>query len=326
MKPYAIGMDVGGSKIKAGLVRQDGSIVCREITNAHAEHGPAVVINAIEGVYRALLDAGNVQPHKIEAVGLGFAGTVNGPAGLVLVSSNLPNWNHYPLRDEVAQRLGVKVLLENDSNICGVGEHRFGAGKGVSNMCYATFSTGFGLALIIHDELYVGNGGTAAELSHMVVKPGGPVCTCGKHGCLMSYASGVGISRMVYEQVGAGVDTVLRDLLPADGRRIGGDVVAKAAHDGDVVAKEILHTAGYYGGIALSWVVQMINPELIVLGGGLTRIGNLLLDPLRAGLYEHTQPELHDSFTLVPWTLGDDIGIVGAAAQVFKVAETSERP
>lgn len=321
MKPYAIGMDVGGSKIIAGLVRQDGTIVCREMTHAHAEQGPDVVIDAIERVYRAILRAGNVTAGEIEAVGLGFAGTVNGPAGLVLVSSNLPDWDHFPLRDQAAKRLGVKVLLENDTNICGVGEHRYGAGRGITNMCYATFSTGFGLALIINNELYVGNTGTAAEISHMVIHPGGPPCTCGKDGCLMAYASGVGISRMAYERVEAGAKTVLRDLLPSDGRRIGGDVVAQAARDGDRVATEILQTAGYYGGIALSWVVQMVNPERVVLGGGLTRIGDPLLNPMREGLYEHTQPELHKSFELVAWTLGDDIGIVGAAAQVFTLAE-----
>jgi glucokinase len=158
-----------------------------------------------------------------------------------------------------------------------------------------------------------------------VVEIGGPPCTCGKNGCLMAYASGIGLSRMAYEKMEAGADTLLREMAPPDGRRFTGELMADAARLGDEIAVEILQTAGYYCGVGLSMIVELINPELIVVGGGLTRIGPALMDPARAAMREHTQPELWDSVRVVPWQLGDDLGIIGAAAKAFADAEAGRR-
>jgi glucokinase len=321
MKPYAIGIDVGGTKIAAGLVNRGGEILDRHTTFAHSEKEPKFVVDAIEGAFRVIIERGQVDESDIEAVGLGFPGNTNGPAGLVLVCSNLPAWDHVPLRDIVAERIGVPVILENDANLCAVGEHRYGAGRGTRNMCYVTFSTGYGIGIIINGELYVGNTGTAGELGHVVVEIGGPPCTCGKNGCVMAYASGIGLSRMAYEKIETGADTLLREMAPPDGRRLSGELIAEAARQGDEVACEILRTVGYYSGVGLSMIVEIINPELIVVGGGLTRIGPMLMDPARAAMREHTQPELWDSVRVVPWQLGDDLGIIGAAAKAFADAE-----
>ncbi len=261
MKPYAVGIDVGGTKIAAGLVNQAGKIVARFHTQAHSERQPEFVIEAIVKAYQALLQAGGIDTQEIEAVGLGFGGNVNGPAGLVLVSSNLPAWSHVPLRDIVAERIGRRVMLDNDTNLCALGEYRYGAGRGTQNMCYVTLSTGFGIGLIVNGQLYVGHTGTAGELGHVVIEIGGPPCTCGKRGCIMAYASGVGISRMAYDSIEAGVDTLLREIKPEDGRRIGGELVAAAAQQGDPVALDILHKAGYYAGVGLSMIIQILNPE-----------------------------------------------------------------
>ncbi|MEW5956299.1 MAG: ROK family protein [Chloroflexota bacterium] len=321
MKPYAIGIDVGGTKIAAGLVNQAGEILHRYTTRAHSEKEPHFVIEAIEQVYRVIMAETQLEPAQIEAVGLGFPGNTNGPAGIVLVCSNLPAWNHVPLRDIVSERIGVPVVLDNDTNMAAVGEHRYGAGRGTRNMVYLTFSTGYGFGMIIKNRLYVGHTGTAGELGHVVIDIGGPPCTCGKNGCIMAYASGIGMSRMAYERLAAGAETLLRELAPADGRRISGEQIAAAAGQGDEAAREIIRTAGYYAGVGLSMIVQILNPELIVVGGGLTRIGPMLMEPAMAAMREHTQPELWDSVRVEPWQLGDDLGIVGAAAQVFAEAE-----
>jgi glucokinase len=324
VKPYAIGIDVGGTKIAAGLVNQSGQVLHRYTTQAHSEQEPAFVIEAIEQAFRAVVATSAIEPVEIEAVGLGFPGNVNGPAGVVLVCSNLPAWDHMPLRDIVAARIGVPVSLDNDANLCAVGEHRYGAGRGTRNMCYLTFSTGLGLGIIIDGRLYTGHTGTAGELGHVVIDINGPACTCGKNGCIMAYASGIGLSRMAYEKINAGAKTLLRELAPGDGRRITGEQIAGAARQGDETARQILSTAGYYCGVGLSIIVQILNPELIVIGGGLTRIGSILLEPILAAMREHTQPELGDSVRLEPWQLGDDLGIIGAAAKVFADAEVYE--
>jgi glucokinase len=321
MKPYAIGIDVGGTKIAAGLVDRAGQIVHRYTTSAHSEQEPEFVIAAIEQAYRAVMAGSSIDPEQIKAVGLGFPGNTNGQAGIVLVCSNLPAWDHVPLRDIVSERIGLPLLLDNDTNMAAVGEHRYGAGRGSKNMVYQTFSTGSGFGMIINNQLYAGHTGTAGELGHVVIDIGGPPCTCGKNGCIMAYASGIGMSRIAYDRLAAGAETVLRDIAPADGRRISGQQIAAAAEQGDEVAQEIIRTAGYYGGVGLSMIVQILNPELIVIGGGLTRIGARLFDPMRAAMREHTQPELWDSVRIEPWQLGDDLGIVGAAAKVFAEAE-----
>jgi glucokinase len=317
MKPYAVGIDIGGTKIAAGLVNREGMVLTRYNTRVHSEQQPEFVIEAVEQAYYAVLGQSQVAASDIEAVGLGFGGNTNGPAGVILVSSNLPAWSNVPLRDIVAKQLNQRVVLDNDTNVCALGEHRYGAGQGVKNMCYVTFSTGYGIGLIISDQLYVGHTGTAGELGHAVVEINGPPCTCGKRGCLMAYASGIGISRMAYEKIDAGAETLLRTLIPPDRRRIPGELVAEAARQDDEVAHEILWKAGYYAGVGLSIIVQVINPELIVLGGGLTYIGPLVIEPIMAGMRENTQPELLDSVRVVPWQLGDDLGIIGAAARAF---------
>ena len=324
MKPYAIGIDVGGTKIAAGLVDQSGQILHRYTTRAHSEQEPAFVIEAIVESFKAVVASSNVTAEEIEAVGLGFPGNTNGPEGVVLVCSNLPAWSHVPLRDIVAGQIGLPVVLDNDTNLCAVGEHRYGAGRGARNMVYLTFSTGYGIGIIINNQLYVGNTGTAGELGHVVIDVGGPPCTCGKNGCIMAYACGIGLSRMAYEKIEAGIQTRLSDFVTPDRRRISGEQIAGAAREGDTTATEILATAGRYGGVGLSMVVQILNPERIVLGGGLTHVGSPLLTPMMAAMKEHTQPELWDSVEVVPWQLGDDLGILGAAAQVFSVAEARE--
>jgi glucokinase len=323
MKPYAIGIDVGGTTIKAGLVDRTGAVLTRYHTRAHSEQEPEQVIAAIEHVYQTVLAQAGVEPAEIEGVGLGFGGNTNGPAGVVLVSSNMPAWNHVPLRDIVAKRVAQPVVLDNDTNLGAVGEHRYGAGRGTRNMCYVTLSTGYGIGIIINGEPYVGHTGTAGELGHVVVEVGGPPCTCGKHGCVMAYASGVGISRMAYDKIDESAASLLREMVPADGRRISGEAVVKAAQQGDQAAREILWTAGYYAGVGLSIIIQMLNPELIVVGGGLTRIGSLVMDPVQEGMQEHTQPELLGSARIEPWQLGDDLVIIGAAARVFAAAPYS---
>ena len=321
MKPYAVGIDVGGTKIAAGLVNRSGRIHHRYITHAHSERDPEFVIDAIVQAYRALIEGSDVRPADIEAVGLGFPGNTNGAAGVVLSCSNLPAWDNVPLRDIVAARIGMQVLLENDANLCAVGEHRYGAGRGVRNMCYVTISTGFGMGIIIENRLYAGHNGMAGELGHVVIAPGGPYCSCGKRGCLMAYASGIGLSRMVYEQLEAGAETALRDRVPSDGKRVPGEVIALAASEGDEVAQEIIRTAGTYAGIGLSVAVQILNPELIVVGGGLTLIGAMLEESMLTAMQEHTQPGLRDTVTIKPSELGNDLGILGAAAKVFADAE-----
>jgi glucokinase len=235
-----------------------------------------------------------------------------------LTSSNLPAWDNHPLRDVLHERLGVPVALENDANCAAWAEYRCGAGQGSRHMCYVTISTGCGLGIIIDGKLYAGATGTAGEIGHTVIDPDGPPCTCGKRGCVMSYACGLAISRMACERLESGEPTLLRALCGSTPEHVSGEVVAEAARRGDSVAIDILATAGRYFGIALSTVIQLLNPDRIVVGGGLARAGALIMAPALEALNENIHPSLVDSAEIVLCALWDDAGLIGAGALVWK--------
>jgi glucokinase len=310
-------VDIGGTKIAAGIVDRNANILCRFKTKEHRGALPQHVIDCVQAAYQTLLAQNCVPPEELVGVGLGFPGHVNGRAGVVINSSNLPEWNNIPLRDIVARRLGVPVVLENDTKVCGLAEYMYGAGRGAKNMCYITFSTGCGMAIIIDGKLYLGHTGTSGEVGHTVVDVNGPLCTCGKRGCALTYTCGLGLARMAYEKMQGGAKTVLRHMAGDDPQHVSGEIIAEAAKKGDAVAKELLDTAGYYAGVCLSTVVEVLNPELIVIGGGMTRIGPMFLEPCMRGLRENVHPVLFESVRIVPWQLGDDSGVLGAAAKAF---------
>jgi glucokinase len=317
VRRLAIGIDIGGTKIAGGVVDREANILARHTATEHCGAMPDTVIACVERVYHALLDKGGIRPEELAGVGLGFAGYVNGRAGTVIISSNLPGWDNVPLRDIVRERLGVPVVLENDAKLNGLAEHTYGAGRGVDNMCYVTLSTGLGMAMIIDGRLYSGHLGTAGEIGHTVVDVNGPPCTCGKRGCLMAYTSALGMARIARERMAAGVETTLREMCDGDLTRLTGRRIAEAARRGDALSAELIEVAGYYAGVGLSTVVMVVNPELIVLGGGLTRIGAPLIEACMRGLRENVHPMLFDAVRIVPWQLGDDSGVLGAAAQAF---------
>jgi glucokinase len=317
MKPYAIGVDIGGTKIAAGVVDREAKIIARYKTKEHCNNLPDLVIACVEQAYQDLLQQSSIEVADLAGVGLGFAGHVNGRAGIVITSSNLPEWNNIPLRDIIQQRIGVPVVLENDTKVCGLAEHVYGAGQGVDNMCYVTLSTGYGLAIIIDGKLHLGHIGTSGEIGHTVIDVNGPMCTCGKRGCLLAYTCGLGLARMAYEKITSGAETVLREMAADDPRHATGEMIAQAARQGDAVAQELITTAGYYAGVGLSTIVHVVNPELIVIGGGMTRIGPMFMEPCMQGLKENVHPVLFESVRIVPWQLGEDSGILGAAAKAF---------
>lgn len=317
MKPYILGVDVGGSRIRAGVVAEDGSIVGRYHTNTHSEREPDVVVGGIEDACRTVLDQSGVRWSDVRGIGVGFGGTVNGPEGVVLISSNLPAWDHFPLRDRLSQKLGVPVLMDNDTNLGALGEYTFGAGRGTQRLCYVTLSTGFGLGIIENGRVLRGTTGTAGEIAHAPVDVNGPPCTCGKRGCLMSYASGIGLSRMAWDAIDSGEPTELRAVAGTKRRRIRGEDIVRIAREGDLVARRIIEKAGYYVGVGFSLIVQILNPERIIVGGGLTHMDELLWEPAMRGYRENTQPEIIDSAKLEPWSLGEDVTVLGAVALVL---------
>lgn len=318
MSNLTVGIDIGGTKIAAGVIDSSARVLARSISKTHAGQPPDAVIAASVEAFRAAINQAGIQPAQIAGVGVGFGGHVHGAAGLVLTSSNLPAWNKHPLRDQLQTRLGVPVILENDSNCAAWGEYRFGAGQASRLLCYVTFSTGYGLGIVIDGKLYVGATGTAGEIAHTVVQPDGALCACGKRGCLVCYTSGLGISRLVRERLKRSEQTLLRELCGANPARVSGETVVQAAERGDRAAQEILALAARYFGLGLSSIVQMFNPDRLVIGGGLAHVKHWLVEPGLIALRENIHPVLRDSAEIVYSQLWDDAGIIGAAALVWE--------
>jgi len=224
----------------------------------------------------------------------------------------------------VSERLKQPVLLDNDANLGALAEHRYGAGRGSKDMAYVTFSTGVGMGIIVDGKLYQGHTGTAGEIGHTVVAADGRRCSCGKRGCLMAYASGIALRSRAWERIEAGEETALRDLAWKDPQLISGELICEIAKKGDPVAQDLIISTGHYLGICLSTVVQVLNPEVIVIGGGLTNIGSMLLDPCMESLRRNVHEVLWDAGRVVKGRFQENVSVIGGAAMVFSETESAE--
>jgi glucokinase len=309
-----IGMDLGGTKIGTALVDPVGGILARDQRETLATQGPdAVIARMLDGARRVLARA-DVSPDQVGAVGIGSPGPLDIEAGVVASPPNLPGWDRIPLRQRIAEALGIPAVLENDANAAGLGEQRFGAGRGASHMIYVTASTGIGGGLILDGKLYHGAGGLAGEIGHMTVLPNGPLCGCGNRGCLEALASGTAIARRARESVARGVPTCMRAMASGDPQCITARLVAQAARQGDAEAIHILAEAMHYLGVGMASLVNLLNPQLIVIGGGLTNLGEALFEPVRRAIARISFPAAAEVVRVVPPQLGDDVGVLGAAA------------
>lgn len=317
VRPYAVGIDVGGTKIAAGVLDRSLNIISTFVTKEHSGRMPAQVIDAIEHSYLEVLKRANITPDQVAGIGMSFAGHTDGKRGVVLTSSNMPDWNQVPLRDILSKRLNQHVLLDNDTNLAVIAEHRYGAGQGASNLVYITCSTGIGMGIIINGKLYQGHSGTSGEIGHTIVEVDGRLCTCGKHGCLMAYSGGIALCHRAQERIAIGEETILRDLSWNDPQLINGELILEAARQGDPMAQDLIISSGRYLGIGLSDVVEVLNPELIVLGGGLTSIGSMMLDPCLEALRENIPSVLWGSARVVLGRFQQNVSLLGGAAAIF---------
>jgi len=323
-KPYAVGIDVGGTKIAAGALDRSMNVLSTYVTKEHSGQLPALVVDAIERAYWESLKRADISPDQVAGVGVSFCGHTDGRRGVALTTSNMPEWSQVPLRDILSKRINQHVLLDNDTNMAVIAEHRYGAGRGATDLVYVTCSTGIGMGIVLGGKLYQGHLGTAGELGHTVVEVDGRRCTCGKRGCLMAYAGGIALFHRAIDRINAGEETVLRELCWDDPQLINGEMICEAARQGDPMAQDLIISSGRYLGIGLADVVQVLNPEKIVLGGGLINIGSMLLDPCLESLRENI-PQ-------VPWGPGrvvlgrfqQNVSLIGGAAAVFAEIDAEE--
>ena len=304
-----LAIDIGGTKLAAGIVDTEGRILARGEVPTLAAEGLEPVLGRIVGLGRDLLSRPEVADVSVHRVGVGCAGPVDLKAGIVFNPPNLPGWLRVPLIDHLHEALALPAVLENDANAAALGEFRYGAGKGARSIVYLTVSTGIGGGIILEGKIWHGLKDSAGEIGHMTVCPDGPLCGCGNRGCLEAMASGTSIARRAREAIAAGRQTGLSEI-PA---LTSADVV-RLAQAGDVVAREVWDSAVTYLGIGVAAVITILAPERIVIGGGVTRAGDFLFDSLREHVRQRVKLVPVEFVPILPAALGPDGGILGAAA------------
>jgi glucokinase len=307
---YAIGVDLGGTEIRAGLVSIDGALIAHDQTFTAAEKGPTAVIDQIEALVRRV--STEVPAGEILGIGVGSPGPLDPFEGIVLRAPTLRGWIDVPLRSLLSSRIGQRVEINNDANVAALGEQRFGAGTGCRNLVYVAVGTGIGGGVIIDGKLLLGRKGLAAEIGHMSITDVGPTCSCGNAGCWEALASGTSIARFAEEAVPRHRSSVLR--LAAG--RIEARHVAAAAERGDKLAQQLLLQEARYLGIGITNLLHLFSPDLVVVGGGVGRALPLMHSEIAATVARRAMTPYRD-VGIVAATLGPRAGVIGAATLVM---------
>jgi glucokinase len=319
MSSLVVAVDLGGTQIRAALCGADGQIFRRVARLTVAKEGLEAVVGRI---YDTIAEAiGDAPLADVTGIGIGAPGPLNPVTGILLEAPNLPGWREVPLRTLVSERFGRPTYLGNDANVAALAEYRYGAGRGIRHMIYLTISTGIGSGIIVDGRMLLGAEGLAAEAGHMIIVPDGPACGCGAHGCLESVAAGPAIARDVVTRIRAGKKSRVTKLVDGDLGKVDAKVVNTAAQLGDKVAIAAYRRAGTYLGIGIANLLRLFNPRMVVLGGSVTKSGPLLFDPMHEAIRAHALPFYWEGLAVAPAALGDDVGLLGAAA--LAVTESS---
>jgi glucokinase len=307
----AIGIDVGGTKLLGGVVDDDGRVIARLRRETPREGGTALTKLVAELVDQLQEDT----REKISHIGLSAAGFVSADRERMLAATNIAGWTGVNLAEELEPLIGTRIIVENDANAACWGEYRYGAGRDSRNLIFLILGTGLGGGLITNGQLFRGAHGTAAEFGHMRLDVNGPLCGCGARGCFEQYCAGPALMRHVEEAIAAAPERAFELLRYGDGTLSGltGKHVAAAAHDGDRIANTAFKITGEWLGLGLASLVVALDPDLIILGGGVSEAGEILIAPARESLRRSASFSGHSLPPLVAASLGNDAGLIGVA-------------
>ncbi len=309
-----IGIDVGGTNVKIALV-DDGKIIYSNSVPTYAQMGYEYTVNNIKQAIRDLMKETETTAADIKGIGFDFPGQVDYKTGVVKLAPNIPGWVNVPIAQMIEEEFHIPTRIDNDVRCAALGEMNFGAGKGCQNFVCITVGTGIGSGLVVNGQLVRGAANAAGEIGHIKLQmQNGPICGCGDTGCLEAFASGPSIVAMAQDYLKSGKSTKFREMA-GDGE-ITPYIVAKAAEAGDPVAKRIFTIIGEYVGMGLVSVINLLNPEKVIIGGGVAEAGDLLLEPIRKTVMERAMVVARESVEIVPAELGNSAGVIGASMLV----------
>lgn len=308
-----IGIDVGGTNVKIALV-DDGKIIYSNSVPTYAKMGYEYTVNNIKQAIKDLMKETNTETKDIQGIGFDFPGQVDCKTGVVKLAPNIPGWVNVPIAQMIEDEFHIPTRIDNDVRCAALGELKFGAGRGCENFICITVGTGIGSGIVINGKVVRGASNAAGELGHIKLQMnGGPICGCGDTGCLEAFASGPSIVAMAQDYIRGGKSTKFREMAAAEGGEITPYMVAKAAEAGDPVAKRIFEIVGEYIGIGLTSVINLLNPEKVIIGGGVAEAGDLLFDPIKRTIKERAMVVAGEAVEIVPAELGNSAGVIGAS-------------
>lgn len=304
MEEAFVAIDVGGTKSAVGIVTRQGRVVGRRVEPARVATGPMAMVDRYVAMARELMDT--CDGVRLVGVGIGCGGPLDIGTGVIHSPTHLPGWDELPLKDWIEARLNLPTTVENDANAAALAEWLFGLGRNLRHLAYVTVSTGIGAGLILDGRLHRGRTGNAGEIGHTSVRPDGSMCGCGNHGCLELLASGTGIAHRAEELLAPSVRGTPPPAVRAQS-------VLERAKAGDRVAAQVWREAMAHLGVGIANLVSLLDPELVILGGGVTRAGEELLRIVRGEVAWRARWFFTPSLIVLS-DLGDDVGLIGAAA------------
>lgn len=313
MSGVLVGIDLGGTNIRAAVVGEDKRVLTRDSVPTKASEGVEPTLDRMAALADTVLAEAGLSRGDVLAVGIGSPGPLNWETGTVHSPVNFPGWKDVPMAQALRDRLGVPCFLDNDGNTACYGEYWMGAGQGALIMCTLTLGTGVGGGIVAHGKLLRGLDGMTGEVGHMVVERDGRLCNCGTRGCLEAYASVTGMLRTAREGLEAGKESTIRPVWEKDPEALTGLMISEHAGQGDAFCESVIATTGEWLGVGVGNLINLLNPEKVILFGGMTAAGEMLLGPVRELARSVAFEIPFNRAEIVPAGLGEDSGVIGAA-------------
>jgi glucokinase len=318
---YHLTVDIGGTKTACAMGAAAGEVLARREHPTPVARGPEACLERIARELRAVLREAPGELPQPESIGVACGGPLDSRAGIIYSPPNLPGWDGVPVKAFLEERFGLPTYVENDANAGALAEHRFGAGRGARNLVYLTLGTGIGGGIILSGRLYRGTTDDAGEIGHTTVLPDGPECLCGKRGCLEALVAGPAIGQRAQRLAEAHPESPMRELARGGIGSITAVHALQAARGGDRVAREVFRETGRYLGLGIANLIQVLNPQVVVLGTIAVHARDILLGPTRRAAREHTWPRAWKAVRIVPAKLGERVGDLAALCCALNAGE-----
>ena len=317
MSSHVVGIDIGGTKLATVVADKNGNILHKVRKPTESEKGPRHAVQLLLAMVDEVIDLAALRREDISGIGVSCGGPLDTKTGIIYSPPNLPGWDALPLKEMIESEFHIPTIIENDANASALAEARFGGGRGYDYVLYMTMSTGIGGGIVANGEIYHGANDSAGEVGHQILLPEGPLCGCGKYGCLEALCSGPSIARRAQEAIANQPHTKILALAGGEMNSVKSEHVLQAARDGDVLAMILVEETAYYMGWGIANLVNILNPQIVLIGTIAVAAGDLLLDPIRRTVTEMAMQRPLEAVKIMPAELGDSIGDLAAISLVI---------